>query len=122
MDINLGLSAVATGTADVITATYSPAPTLVDKKILFLRAIADNVSSTPTFSPNGLTAHPITKSGGEALNAGDIQSSSTIILQYDLANTQWELLNPATINITKIFPLQIGLNEDLSHLFSDVLS
>lgn len=95
MDINLGLSASATGTVDVITATYSPAPTLVDKKILFLVASGANTSTTPTFSPNGLTAHTITKLGGSPLVAGDIAGANFVaILVYNLANTRWELLNP----------------------------
>lgn len=97
MDINLGLSAVATGTADVITATYSPAPTLVDKKILFLRITTPNTTTTPTFSPNGLTARTITKNSGDALAVGDLDGD--VILMYDLANTRWELLN-AKVDLT----------------------
>ena len=71
IDINLGLSAEATGTVDVITATYSPAPTLVDRKILFLRTLGTNLTTTPTFNPNGLGALTIVKQGGVALAVGD---------------------------------------------------
>lgn len=92
MDINLGLSAIATGTVDAITATYSPAPTLVDKKILFLRTIGTNTITNPTFSPNGLTVRTITKNGGDALLVGDLDGD--VILMYDSTNTRWELLNP----------------------------
>lgn len=99
MNINLGLTADATGTVDVITATYSPAPTLVDKKILFLVASGANTSTTPSFSPNGLTAHTITKDGGSPLSVGDIAGAGhVLILEYNLANTRWELLNPSYTN------------------------
>jgi hypothetical protein len=95
MNINLGLSALATGTVDAITATYSPAPTLVDKKILFLRTLGANTIAAPTFSPNSLAAHPITKNGGQALVPGDLLGD--VILMYDLANTRWELLTAKSL-------------------------
>lgn len=91
MDINLGLSAVATG-VDTITATYSPAPTLVDKKILFLRTAGSNTTTSPTFNPNGLGAKPIYKRGGSALLVGDMPYEA--ILVYDSVNLFWTLLNP----------------------------
>jgi len=95
LTINLGLTADATGTANAITATYSPAPTLVDKKILFLVSVSPNTSTAPTFSPNGLTARPIVKNGGALLSSGDIVGlGHVVILEYNLANTRWELLNP----------------------------
>jgi hypothetical protein len=83
----------AGGTADAITATYSPAiTTLVDGQECCFRATASNATTTPTFSPNGLTPRVITKTGGVALSAGDILNEC--ILRYNLANTRWELLNP----------------------------
>lgn len=87
----------AGGTADALTATYSPAHTaLVDGMICWVRATAANATTTPTFAPDGLTAHAITKFGGSALAAGDIAGNLVeIILRYNLANTRWELLNPA---------------------------
>jgi hypothetical protein len=91
IDINLGLSATATGTVDVITATYSPAPTLVDRKILFLRTSGANTVTTPTFNPNGLGAKTIVKQGGGALAVGDLVGD--VILMYNSTSTQWELLN-----------------------------
>ncbi len=88
--LNIGLSAVATGTADVITATYSPAITLTDRRIVVLRITTPNTTTTPTFNPNGLGAKTITKNNGVALSVGDLQGDC--ILMYDLANTRWELL------------------------------
>ncbi len=93
------------GTADAITATYSPAITaLVDGQLCFVRATAANATTTPTFSPNGLTARTIVKTGGNALAAGDIVGDGhELIFRYLLASTRWELLNPApgaAVNVT----------------------
>lgn len=87
------------GTADAITATYSPAITaLVDGQLCFVRATAANATTTPTFAPNGLTARTIVKNGGSALVAGSISGDGhELILRYDLSNTQWELLNPKIV-------------------------
>lgn len=92
----MGFVAAAAGTVDVITATYSPAPTaLRDKMLLWFRATGANTSTTPTFSPNGLTARTIVKQGGQPLVAGDIPEANAIMeVVYDLANTRWELVNP----------------------------
>lgn len=86
------------GTADAITATYSPAVTaLVDGMLLSARATAANATTTPTFAPNGLTARTITRQGGSALAAGDIPGNlSEQMYRYNLANTRWELLNPSS--------------------------
>ncbi len=87
----------AGGTGDAIAATYVPAITaLVDGQFCFVRAGAANTLTNPTFAPNGLTAHTITKIGGTALLAGDIFGANhELILRYNLANTRWELYNPA---------------------------
>lgn len=87
---------VATGTADAITATYSPAmASLTDGMLLAFRASAANATTTPTFAPNGLTAHTITRGGGTALSIGDIPGNlAECLIRYNLANTRWELLNP----------------------------
>ncbi len=78
------------GTADAITATYSPAITaLVDGQLCCVRATAANATTTPTFAPNGLTARTIVKKGGSALAVGDISADGhELILRYDLTNTQ----------------------------------
>lgn len=97
-DVQDGLSnwVAAAGTADAITAAYSPAITaLVDGQLCFFRASAANATTTPTFSPNGLTARTITKQGGVALVVGDIPGlDAEVIIRYKLASTRWELLNP----------------------------
>jgi hypothetical protein len=59
-----------------------------------------NTLTNPTFSPNGLTAHTITKQGGAALVPGDIPAALAVcIFEYNLDNTRWELVNPKASNI-----------------------
>lgn len=88
--------AAAAGTADAITAAYSPAVTaLTDGLILGFRASGPNTITTPTFSPDGLTARTITRSGGAPLRAEGIPAANAeMLVRYNLANTRWELLNP----------------------------
>ena len=60
--------AVAGGSSDAIAVTYSPAvAALTDGLTLQFRASAANATTTPTFSPNGLTPHTITLKGGTAV-------------------------------------------------------
>lgn len=96
----------AGGTADAITATYSPAITaLVDGQICHVRAGFANTTTTPTFAPNGLTARTITKNGNQALVAGDIYGSGhELILRYRLSDTKWELLNPVYPFVPSLAP------------------
>jgi hypothetical protein len=88
---------VAGGTSDAITAIYSPAIIgLVDGQWATFRATAANATTTPTFSPNGLAARPITRAGGSLLQLGDIPGNlAEAILRYNSVNMRWELLNPA---------------------------
>ena len=93
------------GTSDAITASYGiPITALVDGQLCFVRATAANATTTPTFSPNSLTARTIVKTGGDALVVGDIAGDGhELILRYDLTNTRWELLNPATTVVKNNF-------------------
>lgn len=88
--------AIAAGTADVITGVFSPAITaLTDGLIVGVRASTRNATPTPTFAPNGLTAHTISRSGNQALKPGDIYAAGhELLLRYNLTNLKWELLNP----------------------------
>jgi len=87
--------AVASGT-DIITATFSPAITLSNMTVCMIVAAGANTTTTPTFNPNTLGALTICRKGGVALVAGDIPGAlSVCILEYNLANTRWELVNPA---------------------------
>jgi hypothetical protein len=94
----------AGGTNNVITATYSPPLTaLVDGQECYVRAGFANSTTTPTFSPDGLTARVITKNGNAALAAGDIAADGhELHLRYRLSDTKWELLNPAVTGVPTI--------------------
>ncbi len=90
--------AVASGSADAITASYTPAtPNPVpDGYVLGFRALAANATAAPSFAPDGMTAHAITKKGGAALLSADIPGNfAECLLRYNSANARWELLNPA---------------------------
>lgn len=93
-------SAAATGTADAITASYSPAVTaLRDGMVLRVRPAAANTTATPTFTPAAGTIAPkaIVKGDDRPLVAGDIAGAGHwLALQYDQVLDKWVLLNPAT--------------------------
>ena len=95
--------AVAGGGVDTLTATYSPAlATLIDGQLCYVRAAGTNLTTTPTFAPNGLTAHAITKQGGGALSGSDWTINTELVLRYNLANTRWEWLN-ASASTSSVF-------------------
>lgn len=88
--------ATALGTSAALSVTYSvgAALSLVDGLTLGFRngSSVSNSSTAPTLAPNGLTAHPITKNGGQALSAGDLAVLGEFFVRYNLANTRWELV------------------------------
>lgn len=96
---------IAGGTADVITATYTPAVTaLVDGMVLHFRATAANLTTTPTFSPNGLTAKTITRNG-IALVPGDIRGPQfDATVRYNSAGGNWSLINALAVPIGGVVP------------------
>lgn len=101
---NIIPTADAGGTVDAITANYSPDIDLSDNVLVSFVSSGANTSTTPTFSPDGNTARTIVKAGGVALAAGDIGAAGAVhMVQYDQANTRWELLNP-----TDKIPAQAG--------------
>lgn len=91
-------TSVAAGTADAITGDYAPNILALENGLtLFVRAAAANTTTTPTFSPDGLTAKTIVKGANQAIVAGDIAGAGHWIeLQYDATLDKWVLLNPAT--------------------------
>lgn len=96
----------AGGTADAITAIYTVTyPVLTDGFRLTVGIATPNATTTPTFAPtlnaNAQTARTIVKMVGNAevaLAAGDLQGDAD--LSYDLTNTLWILMNPASANAT----------------------
>lgn len=97
---NSAIASVAGGTADAITATYTPAVTaLTNGMSLYVRAGSANATTTPTFTPASGTipAKTIVKGASAALAVGDIAGGGHWIeLQYDLTLDKWVLQNPAT--------------------------
>jgi len=88
-----------------------------------------NTITNPTFAPDGLTAHTITKNGGQALVVGDLPGAlAVVILEYNLANTRWEivgiqgdtlltegaLINSATSKATPVDADYVGLMDSAS--------
>lgn len=85
----------AGGTADALTATFTPAHTShVAGRVLVITAASANATTTPTFTLDGLSAKTIKKHGGQALVAGDIYGAGHELLLKD-AGTYYELMNPA---------------------------
>ncbi len=93
------LVASAAGTADALTATFSPAPRAWPTGVPFMvRAASANATTTPTFTPNSgtLAAKTIVKGANAALAAGDIAGAGHwLVLQYDVTLDKVVLLNPA---------------------------
>jgi hypothetical protein len=90
------LSAQGAGTADAITATFKPGITGYSNGMsLYVRATTANLTTTPTFSPDGLTAKTIVKRNGQALAVSDISGAGHWLhLLYDLTFDKWILINP----------------------------
>lgn len=93
--------AQAGGTVDAITATFEPATVandLYDGFLWAVEAAGANTSTTPTFTPDGLSAKTIKKNGAQALAVGDIpRAGYKCLFMYDLSGGHVELLNPATL-------------------------
>jgi hypothetical protein len=93
------LVASAGGTADALTATFTPAPRTWPTGVPFMvRAASANATTTPTFTPNSgtLAAKTIVKGANAALAAGDIAGAGHwLVLQYDVTLDKVVLLNPA---------------------------
>lgn len=93
------LVASAAGTADALTATFTPAPRAWPTGVPFMvRAASANATTTPTFTSNSgtLAAKTIVKGANAALAAGDIAGAGHwLLMQYDATLDKVVLLNPA---------------------------
>ena len=90
-------TAVASGTADAITATFTKPVFLENGERVLVRAQFANNSTTPTFSPNSLDAKTIVKGNNQVLAVGDIAGAGFWAdLIYDATLEKWVLQNPAT--------------------------
>lgn len=93
-------AAVAGGTANALTGTYTPSITVLPVApgtiSVLLRAASANTTTTPTFSINGLAAKTIVKGDNRALDYADISGAGHWLdLQYDATLDKWVLKNPA---------------------------
>lgn len=95
LQVGLTQWAVGAGTGDAITATYNPPiASLSDGTTLYVRAPGTNVSTVPTFAPNGITAETIQKIGGTPLVPGDIVQYYEMILRWNNGLGTWIFMNP----------------------------
>lgn len=90
------------GSANAIVAGFFPAITDLAAShgmVLYVRCLAANTTTTPTFTPNNgiIAAKTIVKGNDLPLAAGDIAGAGYwATLQYDLTLDKWVLKNPAT--------------------------
>lgn len=97
-------AAVASGTVDAITATFTKPVSLEGGKLVKVRALGANTSPTVTFNPNGLGAKQVVKGNNNNLAVGDIAGAGYwITLIYDAQLDKWVLQNPAT-GVTLVLP------------------
>lgn len=102
--------AAGAGTVDAITANFTPDISLADMQVCIVISTGPNTVTNPTFSPDGLTARTIVKNGGQALSAGDTGSAGRpLLLEYNAANTRWELMNPVNVPIGNVSGLGTGV-------------
>ena len=89
--------AEAGGSADVITAQFSPPVTELKNGLkVSIRATAANTSTEPLLQIENFEACPIVKNIDQPLRAGDISGKGYWIdCQYDGVNRKWILQNPA---------------------------
>jgi hypothetical protein len=101
-------SASAGGTANALTATFSPAIGALGAQQVAIRVAAANTSATPTFAPDGLTAETIVKANNQPLAAGDLPGAGAwALLKRDTALGKWVLLNPAASSTSNWRPSPI---------------
>lgn len=98
---SLGIpTAVAGGTADAITADFTPNVALTNGTTVIVRAGATNTTTTPTFAPDGLTAKTIVKGNNLALAAGDIAGAGHWLeMNFDSVLDKWVLQNPYNVGL-----------------------
>lgn len=87
----------AAGTADALTASYTPTlPALVNNQVFLLRNTAGpNTVTNPTFNPAGFGAKDIRARGNQALIVGDLGPVNSILtLVYNSVLDYFELTDP----------------------------
>lgn len=83
------------GTADAITADFSPDITIADNALCVVVSSGANTITNPTLNTDGTGALTIKGRGNAALQVGDTGAAGyTMIFRYEATGTYWELLNP----------------------------
>lgn len=99
----IGHRAAATvgGTADAITATFSPAFASLAASagiVLAIPLAGSNTVTTPTLAIDGFTAKTIVKNSGAALVAGSIPGGDFVgLFVYDASLDKFQMLNPTPV-------------------------
>lgn len=105
-NIQIAFRADAGGTANAITANFTPDISLTNKTLVIVRAATANTSGTVTFTPDAAATKNVTKRGNKPLRVGDIAGAGhELMLMYNSTNDVWELLNPALS-----YPQMLGKN------------
>ena len=112
-------SAIASGSADAITATFNKPVVLENGKRVLVRATAKNATATPTFTPSGLATKKIVKGDNLPLSVGDISGAGFWAeLVYDASYGAWILQNPAT-GVTLVLPDASESTKGIAQIASD---
>ena len=95
--VSATLSAEAQGTADALTATFTPTLKHLDSgKTVLVRAREKNRTKNPGFKADETEARPIVKGNNLPLEEGDIAGAGHWLeLQFDNVLEKWVLQNPA---------------------------
>ena len=96
--------AVAGGTVDAITATFVPTVAALANNIeVIVEASGANATTTPTFTPDGLTPKTMVRDNDIALQVNDIPGANyRMHLVFDATLDKWVLLNPAQVGVSSL--------------------
>lgn len=116
-------TAAAGGTADAITADFTPNVALANGTTIIVRAGAANATTTPTFAPDGLAAKTIVKGDNLALVAGDIAGAGHWLeMNFDTTLDKWVLQNPAVTQAsdTRAGTIELATNAEAQALVDTI--
>lgn len=105
-------TAIAAGTADAITADFTPnITTLTNGLRVTVTGCSPNTIVNPTLAPDAIAAAEIVKSGGVALAVADIPAVADFV--WSSALSKWVLMNPANPVTTPIDSAVQGASKNL---------
>jgi hypothetical protein len=102
-------TAAAGGTADAITATFTPNITALTNGLrVSVTGCSQNTLTNPTFAAGTTAATGIVKNGNVGLVAGDMPAIAD--LEYNSGYAKWVLLNPQSANFTSTIANAVRAN------------